>query len=182
MTLSLIFSAVSLILCCFFFIFFRSYIHRRTTREDIIASYREEVNKLIVDLNAITDRDITLVEERISSLKKILEETDKRLAVYVREFERRKHSESLYTNLAQVSNKTIIGGNAPEKPVPEPDIKGPAVQPPLFSEPTEPDARPFKEQVALLAASGLSNSKIAARLSVSESEVDLTLSLLNRKK
>jgi hypothetical protein len=181
MTLSLIFSAASLILCCFFFIFFRSYIHRRTTSEDIIAYYRDEVNKLIADIDAATDRDATLVEERIRSLKKLLDETDKRLAVYVREFERRKHSESLYTKLGQASNKTVIDENTPEKPVQAPAAKEqePVVQPPL---PPEPVARPFKEQVASLAASGLSAAQIAARLSVSESEVDLTLSLFNRKK
>jgi hypothetical protein len=194
-TLSIIFSALSLILCCFFFLFFRAYIRRRTGREDIIADYRDEVNKLITTIDAATDRDARLVEERIGTLKKLLEETDKRMAVYVREFTRHKNSEALYTNLARASNKTVIDGNTPEKPVKKPiqkpiqkpvensaekpDVKEPLVQPPLFSEAAP---RPFKEQVASLFAAGLSPAQIAARLAVSESEVDLALSLLNRNK
>ncbi|MDR0878674.1 MAG: hypothetical protein LBN21_11520 [Treponema sp.] len=194
MTLSIIFSAASLILCCFFFIFFRVYIRRRTGREDIFSGYRDEVNRLIAAIDAATDRDSQLVEERITALRKLLEETDKRLAVYVREFENRKNSEALYTRLGRNAglNKTVTedGPSAGQNSASIPAAAGPAApQTELFSaaapEKTNPENPPaqvsFREQVAGLAASGLSAAQIAARLAVSVSEVDLALSLLGRR-
>jgi hypothetical protein len=61
MTLGIIFSAASLILCGFFFLYFRSYLKKKISPGGILEEYQDEVNKLIADIDAATDRDVYLV-------------------------------------------------------------------------------------------------------------------------
>jgi hypothetical protein len=179
MTLSIIFSAASLILCGFFFVYFQSYLRRKTGSREILEDYREEVNKLIVEIDAATERDAYLVEERIKSLKNILEEVDKKMEVYVREFERRRSTETVYNALGR-SPKTAAPASAPAAvppaaPPPEP-LPGPGAQKAPPEAPAR-EPRPLKERVAELAARGFSPEVIAARLKVSISEVELIIAI-----
>jgi hypothetical protein len=96
-----ILAAISLALCCFFFLYFRRYIKRRTSAGELLAEYRTEVHRLIAEIDAATDRDAQLVEERIKTLKSLLGDTDKRIAVYFRELERSRSGEALYTRLGR---------------------------------------------------------------------------------
>ncbi|MDR2403193.1 MAG: hypothetical protein LBD78_04115 [Spirochaetaceae bacterium] len=189
MTLSIIFSAASLILCGFFFLYFRSYLKKRISPEGLLEDYQDEVNKLISDIDAATDRDTYLVEERIKSLKSLMEEVDRKIGVYIQEFDRRRNSEAVYTALGRKSAQTA----APPRPDPlrEPKIPGseePSVQAAgpsasagaVSPEPAPPKPRPLREQIAELAAQGLSPAVISARLKVSLSEVELALAIQNR--
>jgi hypothetical protein len=206
MTLSLIFSASSLILCGFFFIYFRSYIRRKTAAEQLLADYRTEVHRLIAEIDAATDRDSLLVEERIINLRKLLEETDRRLSVYVRELERSRSSEAAYLKAgrsaglgpaaeARPGKAAIPPNNLPDAPqsVPAKPLDAPPAEPSARAPvPAAQDApqeraqiapekeRPLRERIADLAAEGLSPEQIAAELDLSFSEVDLALNLLNR--
>jgi hypothetical protein len=202
MTLSIIFSAASLILCGFFFLFFRSYLNRRISSGGLLEDYQDEVNKLVADIDAATDRDVYLVEERIKSLKSLLEEVDKKIEVYVREFDRRRNSEAVYTALGRNARSPVsLSGS---DPLPRPGVSPPAEQPlavPSAAVPgavsggavppdTAPEAaaqkpavtktKPLREQIAELAAQGLSPGLIAARLKISLSEVDLALAIQNK--
>jgi hypothetical protein len=100
---ALIFSAGSLILCGFSFVFFLTYLKRRTGRDrilsELLADLREEAAKIEREINAVTDRDITLVEDRVKTLRALLEDTDRRIAVYAREFERRRSQEETFAAL-----------------------------------------------------------------------------------
>jgi hypothetical protein len=128
MTTALIFSAGSLILCGFSFVFFLNYLKRRTGRERILAEFladiREEAAKIEREINAVTDRDVTLVEDRVKTLRALLEDTDRRIAVYAREFERRRSQEETFAALngappanAVKTTRTAADGSyfAPEK-------------------------------------------------------------------
>jgi hypothetical protein len=168
MTLPIIFSAASLILCGFFFVYFQSYLRRKTGPREILEDYREEVNKLIVEIDAATERDAYLVEERIKSLKKLLEELDKKIEVYVREFERRRSTETVYN---------ALGRNAKPVPSPEPPAGQAGEKAPPEAPVRKAESRPLKEQVAELAARGLSPDAIAVRLKVSISEVELIIAI-----
>jgi hypothetical protein len=103
MTSVLILSAGSLILSGFTFVFFLNYLKRRTSRERILAEltadFREEAAKIEREINAVTDRDVTLVEDRVKALRALLEDTDRRIAVYARELERRKSQEETFAAL-----------------------------------------------------------------------------------
>ncbi|MDR3167386.1 MAG: hypothetical protein LBT93_05535 [Treponema sp.] len=99
MDLSLLFSSASLIICGFSFVFFRAYLRRRTGPERILAEFREEADKLIAEIDAITDRDAGLVAERIKTLRDLLEDVDRRIAVYTREVNRGKNEATAYSEL-----------------------------------------------------------------------------------
>jgi hypothetical protein len=103
MTTALIFSAGSLILCGFSFVFFLNYLKRRTGRDrilsELLADLREEAAKIEREIYAVTDGDVTLVEDRVKTLRALLEDTDRRIAVYAREFERRRSQEETFAAL-----------------------------------------------------------------------------------
>ncbi|MDR2630242.1 MAG: hypothetical protein LBC60_04900 [Spirochaetaceae bacterium] len=191
MYLSLLFSSISLILCGFFFVFFRAYIRHRTGPERILGEFREEADKLIAEIDAITDRDATLVAERIKTLRALLEDTDRRIAVYTRELNRERKQEAAYVELGL--KRSVLptpekreGEGAPTRPFPEEGREGKGKvpgEPRFIRSPTaiEPKPPSFAEQVEKLAGAGLSSELIASRLGTTLAEVDLAIALLHRK-
>jgi hypothetical protein len=111
MTLTVIFSAASLLFCGFFFI----YIRRRTAAKRILAEFREEVDRLIAEIDAVTDRDALLVEDRIKTLRALLEDADRRIALYARELDRRRGEESAYAALGRKA-KSAKSAAGPQEP------------------------------------------------------------------
>ena len=101
----LVTAAITLIIWTLGFLYIRNYLNRRTGSRRILAEFQEEVDKLIAEINSATDRGLTLMEDRISSLKVLLEETDKRIVTYKREMERRKMHEDAY---AELGKKTVV--------------------------------------------------------------------------
>ncbi|MDR1947900.1 MAG: hypothetical protein LBQ38_00745 [Spirochaetaceae bacterium] len=101
MTLAIVFSAASLILWGFSFVFFLSYLKRRTGQERILAEFREEVDLIITDINDVTDRNVVLIEDRIKSLRSLLEKTDRRINTLGRELDRRSVREIAYARLGR---------------------------------------------------------------------------------
>lgn len=190
MVLSLIFSAASLIICACCFVFVRIYLGRRTG-SDRFAAEREEAGKLIAEIDAITDRDITLVEARIKSLRALLEEADRRITVYAKELDRRRSQEAAYAELGRKRNiplpgRAVPGTDASEKTPPQEarviEFKGdlpPAERPPVRE--AETKGPPFSERVTELAKAGFSSDLIAARLGAPRAEVDLVIALSFRQ-
>jgi DNA-binding NarL/FixJ family response regulator len=176
--------AASLAFCCFFFFYFRSFIKKRTAAEELLAEYRTEVYRLIAEIDAATDRDALLVEERITVLKKLLEDTDRRISVYVRELDRSRSGEALYTSLGRGIRAALGPGERATRTEPGPVAAAPPERAAAAeAEAPVPAAPPRAEKsrkahIAELAAGGLSAREIASRLDLSLSEVDLALSLL----
>ncbi|MDR1352347.1 MAG: hypothetical protein LBK05_03600 [Treponema sp.] len=114
---SLVLSAGSLILSGFTFVFFLAYLKRRTGRDriltELLADLREEAAKIERDINAATDRDVTLVEDRVKTLRALLEDTDRRIAVYVREFERRRSQEETFAALDREKSANAVKNTWP---------------------------------------------------------------------
>jgi hypothetical protein len=182
MDLSLLFSSVSLILWGFSFIFFRAYLRRRTGPERLLAEYREEVDKLTADIDAITDRDAGLIADRVKTLRELLENVDRRIAVYTREVNREKKQEAAYTGLG-LKRSVLPEKSEAESPEPPPESSeaAPAGGEPRFvraPRAIEPKPPSFAEQVEKLARAGLSSELIASRLGTTLAEVDLAIALL----
>ncbi|MDR3248888.1 MAG: hypothetical protein LBT39_08880 [Treponema sp.] len=186
MTLQIIFSGVSLVLCAFFFVYFHIYIRRRTSHENILANYRDEVNRLIADIDSATDRDAQLVEDRIATLRKTLDEADRRISLLSRDLERRRPGMELYTSLGtkQPPLSEPLRATAAASPVPvltpPPVYVAPSPTVPPMEPPAEPPVRPLTERVADLSRQGISPELIAARLELSLSEVELALAVSRR--
>jgi hypothetical protein len=195
--LQVIFSGASLLLCAFFFVYFHLYIKRRTGREGILAACREEVNRLIAEIDRATDRDSQLVEERIASLRKMLEDADRRIALLSRDMDRQRAGKELYTALEKA---VPLAAPAVESAAPSAGasfvVPGPASgafrgaaassapardSPAALPVPNSVQARPLTERAAELSRQGFSSELIASRLGVSLSEVELALAVSRRR-
>jgi len=209
MNLTYFISIICFLFCLFFFLYTKWYIKRRTSSSELLSEYRTEVYRLITEINAATDRDSRLVEDRIKKLKTILEDTDKRLAVYAREFDRSKTSEALYTSLGRgirAALKTPVTpvepvNSQPTQPASEPQLtivrqeSSPFPQTALLENPPAalrleplppqqkaPSKREIRAQIEELDNEGLTPAEIALRLDITLPEVDLALNLLHRRK
>jgi DNA-binding NarL/FixJ family response regulator len=65
----------------------------------ILESIREEVDRIIVELNSTTDRNITLLEDKVQSLSTLLEQADKKITILKREIEKHEVSAKVYSEL-----------------------------------------------------------------------------------
>jgi len=192
----LVLSAASLCLCVIGFFFFRRYIERKTAARELLADYRTEVYRLIAEIDAAADRDSLLVEERIKTLKQLLEDTDRRISVYMRELQRSKAGEAMYSSLgrgirvALDSRPPQLEVSAPPEPPASQELPFPQESPASQKQPPQespasaakrkPKKTKIKVQIAEMSAEGLSPAEIASRLNLSLTEVDLALNLMKR--
>jgi len=116
-TIPLIVSIISLSLCVSGFFFLRWYISQRTDASRLLEEYRDEVHRLISEIDGATDRDSRLVEERIKNLRILLDDTDKRISVYTRELQRSRNSEAIYKNLGRGIREALDSIPAAQIPV-----------------------------------------------------------------
>jgi hypothetical protein len=206
MTLSVIFSAAGLIISGFSFIYLLSYLRRRTGARRILEEFEEEVNGLIAGIEAATDRNLMLLEDRSAAVKAMLETLDRRIAAYARELDRREkqgaalgsRTENAYADLGLASGRGLRSSlridsperpgaapsgaapaeDGPAKPPGETAPEGPSPQPRFTrsANPVRPKA-PLSEQAQELYRSGFSPETIAVRLGVTVAEVNLALAL-----
>jgi hypothetical protein len=194
MVLSIIFSAASLILCGFFFVYFRAWLGSRMGRDEKFARYREEVNQLVAAIDRATDRDAAIAEDRIQTLKGLIIDADERIVVLRDEQEKWKNGKALrasasYTAMgrsrlpeeAAAVQETAepvpaAGVVPPETAVPAQPAAGAGERRPVTAEPP-PAPRSFAGEVAELAAQGLSAELIARKLEASLAEVDLAMKI-----
>ena len=101
MSASLLLSVISLCLCVSGFFFCRWYIVKKTAANELLERYRDEVNRLIAEIDAATDRDSLLVEDRIKTLRRLIDDTDRRISVYIREIQRNRSGDAMYTSLGR---------------------------------------------------------------------------------
>jgi hypothetical protein len=194
------------VFCLFAFFYFRLYIKRRTGPEATLAEIRDEVNRLLLRIDEITDRDVSLLEDREKSLKALIEETDRRLKLYTRELENREKSNRALAALSpEAVNETYAGpgslrfrkpaskdtvpqgaapGETPIQPVEPAPSTVPRAETSRFvraGRQIPPEPKPINEHIRELAQAGFSASVIASKLGISISEAELALALLERK-
>jgi hypothetical protein len=133
MQLPLVLAVISLVLCVAFFFYFRRYVDRKTSADRFLADYRTEVYRLIAEIDAVTDRNLRLMEDSVKSLKQLLEDTDKRISVYTRELERSRQGEAMYASLGR-GIRAALDSSSPV----EPSSLVETPSPPETSSPQEP--------------------------------------------
>jgi hypothetical protein len=90
------------ILFWFIILFYlKSYIKRRTGSDYTLENLREEIRLLEADIDAKTEQNLALLEEKIGELRRLCTEAEKRVAVYARELSRRIAEEEAFTALGQ---------------------------------------------------------------------------------
>jgi len=114
MNIFLIISIVNFALLLVFFFYFRWYVKRRISALNMLKEYQKEVSELITEVDSVTDRDLQLIEDRIKKLKDILETADKRINLYIKELEKSKSGEALYTSLGRGIRSALAAEESPE--------------------------------------------------------------------
>lgn len=117
----------------------------------ILESIREEVDRIIVELNSTTDRNITLLEDKVQSLTTLLEQADKKIGILRREIEKHELSVKVYSELAG-------SGKGMQKA----------------------DEQDRQSQVLNLHRQGISPSAIAKRLGITLAEIELIITLASQ--
>lgn len=121
----------------------------------LLDEVREEVDRILVELNQTTNRNITLIEDRISRLNDLLGKADRKIALLDREAEKQGLAARLYSELSARRPLEAEGPEAPED---------------------------RNEEVVRLARSGLSPELIGQRLGITLGEVELIISLGGRER
>jgi hypothetical protein len=177
----------------FLFFYFKWYIKKRTSVSGQLEEYRAEVIKLNAEINSVTDRNLTLIEDKVKKLKEILEETEKRVSLYAGELEKSRRGEALYTSLGRGIRAALKTEEAPApaspllSPVRPQDVSiTPQEQSPAGSAQEPPPSKPpskrqIRSSIDLLLNEGLSPEQVASRLDISIAEVNLAVNLRRAK-
>ena len=158
MQLSLIILAIGINLVIIFLLYRKmaKEIHNSKSTDTVLNEIRNDVNDIILQINQATERNISLIEDRIKKIHDLLPLADKRIAILDREAVKQKEEVPLYTNI----RKKIL-----------PNVKQ-----------TRNDQKiSKKEQVIELYKNGFSSGIIASKVGISIGEVELIISLSSGK-
>jgi len=203
MNIFFIVSIICLALCFIMFIYLKWYIKNRAFASEI-EEHKTEIARLIVDINSVTDRNLQLIEDSISKLKKISEDAEKRIEEYKNVIEIKPAKDLLYTNLGRGIRRALI--NPEEQPslplrtehplqsrqlslelqssdehhkIPAKSESKTAQAAPPVQKP--PSKKQIRGAIDSLANEGLSPEEIASRLDISIAQVNLAMNLRRTK-
>jgi hypothetical protein len=153
------------------FVYFR--FRTKCSPEAVLYGIRDEVASFLRDIRGEVEQDITLIDDRIQSLRDLIKESDGRIVLLDTELKKREIEKLV---LDRIQNKPPVaepavtaGAGTGEPPVKIPD----AVK---TDEPAVPK-KSVREQVIEFASSGLAPEFIAQKLSISITEVQLFIEL-----
>jgi len=198
------------------FFYLKWYVKKRTTfseldeRQAELLQSLKQSGMLIAEIDSITDRDSQLIEDRISKLKELLHDVDKRIEIYEKDLENLSQIEermsrnspkngTLYTSLGKgiraafsetespaimpktASDLLLNSQNTPRIT----DIKTPLSdippQMPRDASPQAPSKKQIRGFIDNLANEGHSPDEIAKQLNISIAEVNLAMNLRRKK-
>jgi hypothetical protein len=154
-------------------------IEKNITPEAFLEKVRSEIQSVIVELNETTDRNITLLEERVRSLQAVIKRADKQLTVLQREVEKHKESSEVYTHLRK-AGKIVSGPAKGTEGTGTPLSPGRSGATQRSATKTEEEL-PLEQRVINLHNQGIAPASIANRLNRTIGEVELIISLYERK-
>ncbi|MBN1686371.1 MAG: hypothetical protein JW852_06925 [Spirochaetales bacterium] len=99
MDVILISIAVNALLIALVYLLARKRINRLLGGEEALDAIKQEINRLIVELNQTADRNIGIIEARIARLKKLVEESDRKIALLGKESEKVRIGAEVYERL-----------------------------------------------------------------------------------
>ncbi len=171
------------------FVVLRRRIDRARSPEAGLEDVRQEIGRIIVELNRVTDRSVALLEDKAASLSELLAAADKKMSLLKREIERHEVGSRLYDRLAAsprgAGRPPVAGpGDDGEAPAAPERSSVAAQRPRADAGRTRADAeRPpdARQEVLRLHRAGFSPQIIASRVGVPLGEVELVISLGQRR-
>ncbi|HVO39846.1 MAG TPA: hypothetical protein VMV03_12525 [Spirochaetia bacterium] len=191
-------------------------VRRHTTASSQIAALRDEVSRLVVELNQTTERNVALVEDRLASLNEASAAADKKMGMLRRETEKHDVGAQVYSRLAEksaaaraaarVSEAAPRAGEAGPRPAGAAP-RAPEAGPPFAEGSPQTETAPgaadggvsgsprdtprtgtdkgetqdARQRVMMLHRSGFPATLIASRVGMPVGEVELIISLEQRK-
>jgi hypothetical protein len=167
----------------------RERVRRGTSAAAQSRELRDEVSRLVVELNQTTDRNIALVEDGIARLNEVLARADKKIGLLRRESEKHDVGVQVYSRLAEgrdsvgqgVAAANRASAAAAHGAAGEPSFTRSGQPHPSPAEARDAGAVDAHERVLELARGGFAPSLIAARVGIPLGEVELIISLERRK-
>jgi hypothetical protein len=153
-------------------------IHRALSASEVLDSIRDEVRSLVVELNQTTDRNVSLTEERVKQLQRLLGEADRRIQLLGRETDKHRFGLEVYNRLKAGSRDAEQRDRAASDDTsPTGHSLDVTIQPEPPVEPVEPVEEPLSQKVLRLSAQGFDSRIIAQKVGTTLGEVELILSL-----
>jgi hypothetical protein len=160
-------------------------IDRKSASVAVLDEIRREVGAILTEMNQTTERNIELLEDRISRLQETLDQADRRVSILRRENSRQHSAEKVYSHLATPSVPVQPTG-VPESASQGGGVESSGARPDRSEGPTasleqQPDEMTQKERVMVLYRQGIPIERIASRVGTAVSEVELIVSLSERR-
>ena len=186
--------AVSLSVCLLFFRYWRRRIQRGLEAEMMLGRIRDEIDEMIIEINRTADRNVTLLENRITRLNSLIQRAEKLERVREREAEKDTGVQRVYSELGRNRGLRITVDEddhdgqpgLSSEPVSEPESPGAGESgsesaPPGDTSILDGGVPPIRERVLTLHRRGESLQSIAESLNMNRGEVELIISLHGRK-
>ncbi len=201
--------AVDLVVLAGFWLLMRRWVARRLAAPRQAADLGDEVGRLVTELNQAAERNVMLLEDRMTALNDLLAAADKKIGLLRREIERHETAAGVYVRLATPSVRAAVvtaasdrtGGERVPASAAAPAVAAPRVNTderpavanansaaadgrhagPVDEQAAAPDPRTvMRTEIGRLARAGLEASAIAARVGAPLGEVELILWLEQR--
>jgi hypothetical protein len=101
------------------YLLLRDRVRRATSVESRMSEIRDEVSRLLVELNQATDRNIAIMEDKITVLNEAISTADKKIGLLRRETEKHDVGSQIYSRLAEGRHPRAELAK-PARSVPEP--------------------------------------------------------------
>jgi hypothetical protein len=109
--------AVNILLILILYLIARKRIRRILDGGDAVDAIRDEINRLIVELNQTSDRNIGIIEERIGRLKRLVDEADRKITLLSKESEKVRIGYDVYDRLKK--SKSLVKEGSEQNTEPE---------------------------------------------------------------
>jgi hypothetical protein len=146
-----------------------------------IQGLREEVDRLVVELNQTTERNLALLEDRIAELTAALSKADKALGLMRRESEKREVGARLYSRIVETKAAIVNEETASRERTAARQNAASRESTAAPAEAVGNALRDLRAEVLALHNSGLSATLISSRVGAPLGEVELVLALEKRK-
>jgi hypothetical protein len=161
----------SFTVCWVYSLLWRRRVRKNLETDILIGKLKAEIGQMVTELNGSAERNIELLENRIRTASELVEKAVKTAGVLEKEKEKQESVDRVYTALARSRPLSI-------------DVEVHSVQAENMELPdtADFDSLPVREKALVLYRRGENIDSIGEKLSMSRGEVDLIISLHDRRR
>lgn len=183
----------------FMFLYLKARINKLLDIDSNIDRVKIEIGSLIAEMNAATDRNLSLIEDRITALKEQALLVDRKIALLNSETSKKQKSQETYMELSRVKKiepETNLKAETQEEKIIKSNYEKAREELPLFDSVNESEktkvlkterivsaptmimnSKSIPEKIIEMYAMGFSSEVISSKLGISVSEIELAINL-----